>query len=282
MMRTFERRYVFTGRLVFTTALHIGGGRGTLSPSDSPILLGPDGEPYIPGSSLKGSFRSMVEKLAPSVGLRACGLIDGAACPGAPGEGQRSFQQQREQHGWSESGTVRALGEQLCDTCKLFGSHWMASRMLFDDLVVESWAGVTQIRDGVAIDRDSERARDRLKYDYEVVPPGAAFSFRAILEEPTDADVALAAVGLSELESGYGSVGGLRSRGLGRCQLEELRVYELDLRNLDSRARAERLRRYLLGRTVEQKMELQGTATFMERSISKLLEGMQDAQAIGQ
>ncbi len=274
-MLTFERRYLFTGKLTLTTALHIGGGRGTLSASDSPIVRGPDLKPFIPGSSFKGSFRGTVEKLVPALpGLRTCALTDGEGddCPGAPGEVQREFNEIKE--GWKEARLVGELDTRLCDTCKLFGSTFQASRILFDDLQIKdnNWAGVTQVRDGVAIDRDSERAVDGLKYDFEVVPPGAEFEFRLTLEEPTNTDIGLTCLGLSEFVAGFGGIGGKRSRGLGRCKLEELKVYELDLRS--GPTRAERLRRYLLGKSAAEKMTLATDAeAFLQNSIGQLLEG---------
>lgn len=271
-MSSFERRYVFTGQLTLNTALHIGGGRGTLTPTDNPIIRGPDLMPFIPGSSLKGSFRSTVEKLATVLGLRSCCLIEDAGCPGALGETQKAFNRRREEEAWTETQLIAALDEELCDTCKLFGSHYQVSKIYFDDLRLLQWAGTTQIRDGVAIDRDSEKAVDRLKYDYEVVPPGSSFDFRVTLEDPNDVDLALACVGLTEFTSGFGGVGGLRSRGLGRCVLEQLTVYELDLR--DNPTRAERLRRYLLGKTLDEKMTRPPDATtFFNERIGALMEG---------
>src|SRR5436853_7410064 len=75
-----RNRYKFTGRLVMQTALHIGGGKVTLSHSDSPVVLTPENIPFIPGSSFKGALRSTIEKLVPSLpteaGLSACGLIE--------------------------------------------------------------------------------------------------------------------------------------------------------------------------------------------------------------
>mgnify|MGYP002784196578 CR=1 FL=1 len=279
-MLTFERRYLFTGTLKLTTALHIGGGRGTLSASDSPIVRGPDLKPFIPGSSFKGSFRSTVEKLVPALpNLRTCALTDGEGddgegqkCPGAPGEVQREFNESKE--GWREERLVEELEARLCDTCKLFGSTFQASRILFDDLQIKgsNWAGVTQVRDGVAIDRDSERARDGLKYDFEVVPPDAEFEFRLTLEEPTDADLGLACLGLSEFVAGFGGIGGKRSRGLGRCQLEDLKIYELDLRAGPDRVK--HLRKYLLGKSATEKMTLvANTEAFLQTNIVQLLEG---------
>src|SRR5712692_9532372 len=69
MINRYElrNRYVFTGKLVMLTAFHIGGevGRMATSGSDSPVVLTPEGVPFIPGSSLKGALRSTVEKLVP-------------------------------------------------------------------------------------------------------------------------------------------------------------------------------------------------------------------------
>src|ERR1051325_310264 len=68
MMR-LQSRYVFRGELVLQTALHIGGGDTTLGATDSPVLRRFDGQPFIPGSSLKGAFRSTVDKLAAALDL---------------------------------------------------------------------------------------------------------------------------------------------------------------------------------------------------------------------
>src|SRR5213080_2160683 len=72
-----RNRYVFRGNLEMETALHIGGGRVTLSSSDNPVVLTPDQKPFIPGSSFKGALRSTVEKIVPNLpGLWTCALIE--------------------------------------------------------------------------------------------------------------------------------------------------------------------------------------------------------------
>src|SRR5579885_3857404 len=72
-----RNRYVFRGKIVMQTALHIGGGKVTLSNSDSPVVLMPDQKPFIPGSSFKGALRSTVEKIASGLpGLKTCALIE--------------------------------------------------------------------------------------------------------------------------------------------------------------------------------------------------------------
>ncbi len=57
-----RNRYLFEGILEMQTALHIGGGKITLSGSDSPVVLTPEQKPFIPGASFKGALRSAVEK----------------------------------------------------------------------------------------------------------------------------------------------------------------------------------------------------------------------------
>src|SRR2546421_3180832 len=75
-----RNRYLFRGMIVMQTALHIGGGKVTLSNSDSPIVLTPDEKPFIPGSSFKGALRSAVEKIVSGLpaeaGFTTCALLD--------------------------------------------------------------------------------------------------------------------------------------------------------------------------------------------------------------
>ncbi len=64
-----RNRYVFSGQLEMKTALHIGGGKITLSSSDSPVVLTPEQQPFIPGSNSSPSSpapASRVRCAAPS------------------------------------------------------------------------------------------------------------------------------------------------------------------------------------------------------------------------
>ena len=261
-MREMSRKYVFVGKLELKTAMHIGGGKINLRGTDSPVILTPEHEPFIPGSSFKGAFRSTVEKLVGAIPNRTtCYLSDGSCPTGAPEDfirhiEKRKNEEAQKERAWSEAKLAQELDKKLCDTCKLFGSPFSASKIFFSDLYVDEWAGATQIRDGVAIDRDSERAVDRLKYDYEVVSAGSTFKMEIVLESPSDIDIGLACLGLNEFVSGMGGIGGMRWRGLGNCQLIDLTGYELDLTVSNESAKAERLRRYLLGKTLQEKMSL--------------------------
>lgn len=258
-------RYVFTGHLVMQTAFHIGGGRLTLSSSDSPVVLTPDGRPFIPGSSFKGSLRSTTEKIVPalpaSAELSTCALIELSKeeKEAAKKEGRFvcSSLRQREiaaaHRANPRDATVYTEARKgLCSTCKLFGSPFTASHLSIEDLYLADLAwedGLIQRRDGVAIDRDSEKARDRLKYDFEVVPATTAFQFHMTLENASAQDLQLISIGLSEFVNGHGTIGGMRSRGLGACTLNDLKVTKVDLENASpDKDRYEMLKNYLLNK----------------------------------
>jgi len=270
-------RYRIAGRIVMDTALHIGGGRNPSVPTDSPVVRDGAGRPFIPGSSLKGAFRASVERLTPNLGIRACGLTDGSTgCLTAlPSDDERAkaYQEVSKQVGRKANDSVRKaitllggapldeegrvtedtllvlLDRHLCDTCRAFGSPYLSSATLFQDAPIsEIWRALpevpTQIRDGVGIDRDSERAREGIKYDFEVVPPQTSFDFALLLENPTERDLGLVALGLQEFIGGMIPLGGVRSRGLGRCHLEEVKIESVDLGDPNA------MKAYLLDRTM--------------------------------
>jgi CRISPR/Cas system CSM-associated protein Csm3 (group 7 of RAMP superfamily) len=122
------------------------------------------------------------------------------------------------------------LERYLCHTCQLFGSPHLAAKTYFDDLRIdpETWFEITEIRDGVGIDRDSERAVPNIKYDYEVVPGQTRFHFGLTVENPTELELGLVAVGLQEFSQGMIRLGGIKSRGLGKCRLELTEVQYME------------------------------------------------------
>jgi CRISPR-associated RAMP protein (TIGR02581 family) len=267
-------RYLITGRIVLDTALHIGGREAGVV-TDSPIIRNGTGHPFIPGSSLKGAFRSAVERIVPNIpGLSSCSLGSGnseclTALPPSDerinayleiskGIGRKPNEAIRraiellgdvtlndQGHVTQEETLLPLLDRYLCDTCKVFGSPYLASVAFFHDASIsEVWHNLpeapTQIRDGVGIDRDSERAREGIKFDFEVVPPQVSFDFSLLLENPAPPDLGLVALGIQEFIAGMIPLGGIRSRGLGRCHLEEVKVEWIDFSDLKV------LRQYLL------------------------------------
>jgi CRISPR-associated protein Csm3 len=254
-------RYLFTGQLIMQTAFHIGGGKATLSNSDSPVVLTPEGAPFIPGSSFKGALRSTVEKLVASLPtdlkLWSCGLqdlsdaeIEEAWAKGitlCPTVRQKEITKRRRDNP-NDATIMQKERSNQCTTCKLFGSPFEAAKLSINDLYLidNEWSDIIQRRDGVAIDRDSEKAKDRLKYDFEVVPASTTFKLQITLENASPHDLQLMSIGLSEFMHGFGFIGGKRSRGLGACLLDDVQVSYLDLTEDDGKNRSAQLHEYLL------------------------------------
>ena len=226
-------RYRITGDIVMDTALHIGG-HGTSTITDSPIIRDGDNHPFIPGSSLKGAFRAAVERIVPNIpNLRTCNLSD------SPDSCAEKLRAKTKDQQLDEQKMLKLLDKILCNVCRVFGTTHLASAALFHDApLTEVWRGLpevpTQIRDGVGIDRDSERARDGVKFDFEVVPPQTTFEFNLILENPADDALGLIVLGVQEFCAGMIPLGGIRSRGLGRCHLEVTKVEYVDFSVIES------------------------------------------------
>lgn len=221
-----------TASLVFDTAWRIGSGKEGETMSDLGVMMDTKGQPILPGSSLKGKLRSTCEALAHALGLSACMLDCEASQVSCTSDVRRYSSNLRDTYQKAlQKGLetrLQWIDENTCDVCKLFGSPVQAGRLWVRDGTLTEWASVVQVRDGVVIDRDSQTAVDRLKYDYEVVPPGSRFALCIELENPTYQDMALLGVALFEWHAGS-SLGGFTSRGLGRFRLEDIKVSGVDM-----------------------------------------------------
>jgi len=222
-------RYVITGQITTMTGLHIGSGWSDPR-TDATIVKDLENRPFIPGSSLKGALRSAVEQLAGSIpGVSSCQLSDtsGVRCISTDRDWQQEYNERRERA--TEEELLAYLEGKVCDTCLLFGSPVLASKLIVSDLPMVTGDNTTEIRHGVGIDRDTETAREGVKFDFETVPSQRVFALEMILDNPTDTDLGLLAAGLREMELGMIPLGGSSSRGVGRCRLEIRRIVEIDL-----------------------------------------------------
>jgi CRISPR-associated protein Csm3 len=157
----------------------------------------------------------------------------------------------------------------LCDTCKLFGSTSFAAKVRVSDLHIEGpWVEMTEIRDGVGIDRDTETAKPRIKFDLEVVPAQTDFTFRLDADNLNKRDLGLLCIGLQEFRSGVVPLGGRSTRGLGSCRLELSGIYEADLSNLEA------LTRYLTATKDAERMTLHATSEGIDEFISASIRAL--------
>ena len=57
-------KLILEGEMTCETGLHVGAGKGSLEigGSDNPVVKDAFGRPYVPGSSLRGKIRSLLEQ----------------------------------------------------------------------------------------------------------------------------------------------------------------------------------------------------------------------------
>ncbi|MDJ0798945.1 MAG: CRISPR-associated RAMP protein Csx7 [Calothrix sp. MO_167.B12] len=228
MFDTFKNRLELTGTLTTVTALRISAGRSS-EPigSDLPVIKDALGNPLIPGSSFKGAMRSRLESF-----LR--GIIGNnrkfVANPAIEDEWSLTYKELSDfketiknfNPGEKEEHLHQYIVDNTDLVSSLFGSPWIASKFQVRDLTVkaDTWFGQYQERDGVSIDRDTETAAEGKLYDFQVVPAGTQFEFKAIVENAAEWELGLLMIGLHQFETEQIPLGGGRSRGLGVVKLD--------------------------------------------------------------
>lgn len=237
IMTTFERfnsRTFINAILAMRTALSVGS-RASLEPigTDLPVVKGPDGMPFIPGSSIKGVVRFQVERVLRTLDRKP----DLWACD--PFQDPCVSDREKEKL-WGESKRNEAMfAEKVfdasCTACRMFGSPWFAGRVACKDAYLvnsDRLVRVTQVRDGVGIDRDLGAARSGIKYDFETVVPGSRFRIEIVAENLDDWELGLLVTVLNWWgEEGF-AIGGKSTRGPGWGRLEEITIQRVTSENL--------------------------------------------------
>lgn len=218
MFSSFENRAVISWEIVTKSDLHIGG-HGSSGPADVdlPVLRNSEDYPIIPGSSIKGVLRTELERLLRGIGIDVCTVPD--VCYSS---------------GWLDKHQEKKDKPfDPCLVCQIFGSGGNSSPVRIRDATVDK--KMTVIRDGVAIDRKTRKARQGSKYDLEAVPKGTVFSGDVTLENCTLYGKNYARVGglLSLVEffnSCSGTMGHAVSRGYGEVEvsIREIRIISAD------------------------------------------------------
>ena len=261
---TFKKKVRISGILEFETAFHIGSGKEGELATDMGVLLEPDGRPILPGSTLKGNFRSYAERLAEYLKIKAClldnSLSNNVTCVnGVTDKDIRDKIYEELKELKTESKKYNFIKKHVCQVCSLFGSPLHASRIFFSDGNLIHWSGGLQVRDGVCIDRDSETARHGAKYDYEAVPCGTKFEITIDIENPETFELAIIGAVMAEWENGF-RLGGFSSRGMGKVQLSQTRISEVDYTN------STQLKDFLLHKTMT------SADTLLDDALKKCLE----------
>ncbi len=223
-------KLILEGELRAETGLHIGAGKGSLEigGADNPVVKDAFGMPYIPGSSLRGRLRALLEQ---SLGLAVPGEL--VYLSKRRGPEVRIHQSDRPDDEicilfGRNPGRMERFGGDTLES-----SQATPARLAVYDapLVPESITPqmrenlddeLTEVKSENAIDRITSQANPRT---LERVPAGSRFRFRMVLDILCEEDRELArrvVEGMRLLEDD--ALGGGGSRGNGRMSFANLRL----------------------------------------------------------
>jgi CRISPR-associated protein Csm3 len=229
-------KLILSGDLHCETGLHIGAGKGSLEigGADNPVVKDAFGMPYVPGSSLRGRLRSLLEQ--------ALGLTSPAELvylSKRRGQEVRIHQSDRPDDeicllfGRSPGRVERVEGEPIESKAASPARLTVYDSPLDSDSITVQMREnlddeITEVKSENSIDRITSQSNPRT---LERVPAGARFRVRMVLDVLCEEDKALAArllEGLRLLEDD--ALGGGGSRGSGRVRFSNLK---LNWRNRD-------------------------------------------------
>jgi CRISPR-associated RAMP protein (TIGR02581 family) len=231
MLKKLINEAYFTLRITTTGPLLIKSGYASVSgPDMTPVLTFRNGqqEAFLPGSSLKGVFRSHIEKIV-------CSLKPRVVCfPFEGNEDKQADLSQRQRDYLESCGgifTARAKRSDAerkmledrtdlvyaasCPTCRLFGSTGFIGRVAIGDAYLVS-KEIKEQRDGVGIDRLTGGASYGAKFELEVVSTGVVFETDIHLRNFEIWQLGMLFVVIQDMEDELIRVGSGRSRGLGK------------------------------------------------------------------
>lgn len=218
-MKTLIKKIKVTSKLELLTGLHVGGSSESVEIGgiDTPVIRTAfkDSQPYIPGSSLKGKIRSLLEQIA-----------------GVPEVGGGNKQKYEEK------------SQKVRDIIDLFGfaNDNKPSKIIFRDsyLTLDSAEQLKQSNnlDMPYTESKFENTIDRLTgvtkkggiRQIERVPAGVYFDIEIIInvwdnDEDGEKSLELLKNGIHALENDY--LGGNGSRGYGQVKFSELKTEEI-------------------------------------------------------
>jgi len=215
-----ESRVLIEYTIETLSDLHIGARESTDPTSiDNPVLKDPSGRPIIPGSSIKGVFRSEIERL-----LKSFFDDEPIKCHNLAVElfgGDKKEVSEGDKNNESDRNDGNEMKKSYASSIKIH------------DAVAETTK--TRIRDGVSIDRRTRKAEEGRKYDIEVVPKGTMFKGTIIIENPKLGDQEYAKLGaflatVRFFNATNRSLGGGTSRGYGEVKfsITDMREYKPD------------------------------------------------------
>ncbi len=210
--RHVEHRFILSCETL--TPIHVGSGEPGAT-TDADVCRRTDGEYVIPGTSLAGALRNVVERLSGTEREKSC------------------IQYQ------DNPSKDKPCG---CRVCKLFGdvqprenddldNAAQASRLRIFD--AEFTKPRLRTVDSVGIHRRRRSARDARKFDYRQILPDSKLSIEVRGEGLSDQEIEWVSAGLRIIATGQVGLGGRTARGNGFLKADAARCH-IDRRSLDN------------------------------------------------
>ena len=177
-------------------------------------------EPFIPGTSFKGVFRSRAERMMDD----ACDIVGNHECVQ---EREARGDKKRRIDRWD--GTKRY--KKSCPVCRLFGSKILRSRIVFSDAYVKGKYIVGE-RTCVGIDRITGSSKKGALYNMQYIED-AVFEGKITIQNYERYQLKLILALFKEMEEGFITFGGMTSKGFGYLKGDN---FELTVRNYDKDA----------------------------------------------
>ncbi len=241
-MKGLIGKLFITGEILLKTGLHIGGSTEGLDIGgvDIPIVRDVNDIPFIPGSSLKGKMRSLLEwkegKFSITIKLK-----DGKSIPftSIPDFWKKYIELKENNKVDRVSGNPCKCGE--CDVCRLFGVSAQDSSLTPSRLIArDAFLDIEKFRETFKESEVLEREYGEVKFEntidritssanprqIERVPAGAVFNFMFVLNlygdkyDKTTLQELLS--GMKLLEDDY--LGGSGTRGYGQIKFQNISI----------------------------------------------------------
>jgi CRISPR-associated protein Csm3 len=217
------------GVLELVTGLHIGSGNTEMhiGGTDNPVIKHPKtGEPYIPGSSIKGKIRSLLEWRLGVVGLTEGKPLGFGHIANVPDDVRAEATNLLKLFGGAPEGAGgdQALVEEISSTRLAF----------WDCPLTREWVEEMNRRNLLLTETKMENMIDRIQgvavnpRNTERVPAGATFQFALTIRVHDDEDLTpMVFEGLKLLE--LTGLGGSGSRGYGKVRFASLTLDRQDV-----------------------------------------------------
>ncbi|RMG33206.1 MAG: CRISPR-associated RAMP protein [Methanobacteriota archaeon] len=185
-------------------------------------------EPFLPGSSLKGTIRSHAERIARTFQeIAACNTVGGKddkyrSCGTALNEMKEELKKEKKRNESDDLNTPKVY-QLSCPICRLFGNTFLMGRFATEDAYAEGNPPQPEHRDGVGIDRFTGGAARGAKFEMEVIT-GGKFKTALHLQNFELWQLGLIGFVLRDMCDGLVRMGSGKSRGMGKVVAEINRI----------------------------------------------------------